>query len=35
MNKALDAKHAYQAEHERHGGLSTLLFRGCGWEPGG
>jgi len=28
--KALSAKHAYQAEHERPDGLSALLFRGNG-----
>ena len=33
--KALSAKHAYQAEHERPDGLSTLLFRGSGREPEG
>jgi len=31
-DKALSAKHAYQAEHERRDGLSTLLFRGSGRE---
>jgi len=28
--KALTAKNAYQAEHERLDGLSALLFRGSG-----
>jgi len=31
--KALSAKHAYQAEHERSDGLSALLFRGSGGSP--
>ena len=30
--KALSARYAYQAEHERPDGLSALLFRGSGRE---
>jgi len=33
--KVLSARHAYQAEAERLDGLSTLLFRDSGREPGG
>jgi len=34
-DKALSAKHAYQAEHERLDGLCILLFRESGQEPEG
>ena len=34
-DKALSAKHAYQAELKKPDGLNALLFRDSGREPGG